>query len=85
VDEWRAIEIKREKFIKALFLCLFLCTTFSVDKALQASIYLMYRDSKPCGLPAMSVLDKPFKPVDEMPTYPQAELSPALRVTYQRS
>jgi hypothetical protein len=85
VDEWRAIEIKREKFIKALFLCLFLCTTLSVDKVLQAFIYLMYRDSKPCGLVAMSVLDKRFKPVDEMPTYPQARLSPALKVSYQRS
>jgi hypothetical protein len=29
----QAIEIKRERFIKALFLCLFLRRRFSVDKA----------------------------------------------------
>ncbi|CAI8959839.1 Secreted protein [Pseudomonas donghuensis] len=85
MDEWQVIEIKREKFIKALFLCLFLVRHLSVDKVLQAFIYLMYRDSKPCGLPGMSVLDKRFKPVDEMASYPQGELSSALRASYQRS
>jgi len=57
VDEWQTIEIKEEKFIKALFLCLFLCTALSVDKPLQAMSYAMYREIKPCGWSAMRALD----------------------------
>jgi hypothetical protein len=34
VDEWQTTENKEEKFKKALFLCLFLCTALSVDKVL---------------------------------------------------
>jgi hypothetical protein len=39
VDEWQPTEIKEEKFKKALFLCLFLCTSLSVDKLMQAFIH----------------------------------------------
>jgi hypothetical protein len=85
VDEWLTIEIKREKFIKALFLCLFLVRHLSVDKPLQPLFHLMYRGSKGCGLVAMRGLDKRLKPVDETPTYQQGELSPALRPGYQPS
>jgi len=42
------IEIKRERFIKALFLCLLLGNTLSVDKALQACIDNVYRKIKGC-------------------------------------
>jgi hypothetical protein len=48
------IEIKRESFIKALFLCLLLCTLRSVDKPLRATYLLMYRGIKGCVHLAMS-------------------------------
>jgi hypothetical protein len=41
VDEWQTTEIKDEEFKKALFLCLFLCTGFSVDKVLNPTISVM--------------------------------------------
>ncbi|WP_232925322.1 hypothetical protein, partial [Pseudomonas synxantha] len=64
VDESQTIEIKREKFIKSLFLCLFLLRYFSVDRLLQTFIYNVYRGSKVCGHVPMRALDKYFKPVD---------------------
>jgi hypothetical protein len=57
VDEWHTTEIKEEKFIKALFLCLFLCTALSVDKPLQALNYVMYREIKPCGWSGLRGMD----------------------------
>ncbi|CAI8996465.1 hypothetical protein EMIT0357P_80161 [Pseudomonas marginalis] len=64
MDESQTIEIKREKFIKSLFLCLFLLGNVSVDRSLQAFIYNVYSDSKVCGHVPMRPLDKCFKPVD---------------------
>jgi hypothetical protein len=55
-----AIETIREKFIKALFLCLFLCTSLSVDKTLQPMYSRLYSDSKPCAALALRALDKSF-------------------------
>ena len=53
------IEIKRERFIKALFLCLLLGNTVSVDKALQACIDNVYRETKGCDqVPVSSVYNQ---------------------------
>lgn len=44
----RVIEIKRERFIKALFLCLLLCNDKSVDKVLKPYVLVLYREIKGC-------------------------------------
>jgi hypothetical protein len=64
VDESQTIEIKREKYIKSLFLCLFLLSLLSVDRSLQPLIHVVYSDSKVCGHVPMSGVDKCSKPVD---------------------
>jgi hypothetical protein len=58
------IEIKRERFIKALFLCLFIHRHISVDRSLQPLFYELYRKSKPCVHVHLSAWDKFIKPVD---------------------
>ena len=83
MDESQTIEIKREKFIKSLFLCLFLLSLLSVDRSLQAFIFNMYRDSKPCVHVPMRALDNRFKPVDERGGYPRRGLYPVLEPCYQ--
>ena len=70
---------------KALFLCLFLYSSFSVDRSLQATIHKAFSLAKSCGYAALEDLDNRLKPVDETPTYQQGELSPALRPGYQPS
>jgi hypothetical protein len=57
-------KIKRKKFIKSLFLCLFLLSTLSVDNVPKAFIFNVYRDSKPCGHVPLRGLDNRCKPVD---------------------
>jgi hypothetical protein len=57
-------EIKKKKFIKSLFLCLCLERQGSVDKLLQAFVFVMYRELKLCGHVLRSPLDNAFKPVD---------------------
>ena len=54
-----------------------------MDRSLQAFIFNMYRDSKPCGHVPMRPLDNRFKPVDERGAYPQGRLSSVLRPCYQ--
>jgi hypothetical protein len=83
VDESQTIEIKREKFIKSLFLCLFLLTYLSVDRFTQPFIYVVYSDSKVCGHVPMRPLDKCSKPVDERGGYPQSGFYSGFRPCYQ--
>jgi hypothetical protein len=85
VEKSRLKKLKRKKFIKPLFLCLFLLSLTSVDKALKAFIFNMYRDSKPCGQVRLRGLDNRCKPVDEWGGYPQRWLSSVLKGVYQPS
>ncbi|AEA72205.1 Hypothetical protein PSEBR_m1754 [Pseudomonas brassicacearum subsp. brassicacearum NFM421] len=83
MENSRLKKLKRKKFIKSLFLCLFLLSHLSVDNVAQAFIFNMYRDSKPCGQVAMRGLDNRCKPVDEWACYPQRRLSSVLKGVYQ--
>jgi hypothetical protein len=83
VENSRLNKLKREKFIKPLFLCLFLLSHDSVDKTLQAFIFKLYRESKPCANLAVRLLDNQCKPVDEWCGYPQRQLYPAFEAAYQ--
>jgi hypothetical protein len=85
VDEVQIIEIKRERFIKSLFLCLFILSLFSVDRSLQAFIFNMYSDSKVCGHVARRGVDNRSKPVGKSDGYPQVRFSSVFRPCYQPS
>jgi hypothetical protein len=85
VDESQIIEIKRERFIKSLFLCLFILSLFSVDRFIQPFIFNVYSDSKVCGHVAMRPLDNRCKPVGKSDGYPQARFSSVFRPCYQLS
>ena len=67
---------------KALFLCLFLCSSFSVDRSLQANIHKAFSLAKSCGYAALGGLDNRLKPVDETGTYQQVGFSTDFRLTY---
>jgi hypothetical protein len=67
---------------KALFLCLFLCSSFSVDRSLQATICKALSVAKSCGYAALGGLDNRLKPVDETATYQQLWFSTDFRLTY---
>ena len=67
---------------KALFLCLFLYGSFSVDRSLQATIHKAFSLAKSCGYTALGGLDNRLKPVDETGTYQQAGFSTDFRLTY---
>ena len=67
---------------KALFLCLFLCSSFSVDRSLQATICKALSVAKSCGYAALEALDNRLKPVDETTTYQQVGFSTDFRLTY---
>lgn len=57
-------KIKRKKVYKTLFLMLMLCSHLSVDRSLQAFIYVVYREIKVCVHVALGGWDKWFEPVD---------------------
>ena len=67
---------------KALFLCLFLYSSISVDISLQATIHKAFSLEKSCGYTALGGLDNRLKPVDETGTYQQAGFSTDFRPTY---
>ena len=67
---------------KALFLCLFLYSSFSVDRSLQATIDKAFSLAKSCGYTALGALDNRLKPVDETATYQQAGFPTGFRPTY---
>jgi hypothetical protein len=67
---------------KALFLCLFLYSTLSVDRSLQAFIHKPFSLIKSCGYAALETLDNRLKPVDETGTYQQAGFPTGFRPTY---
>ena len=67
---------------KALFLCLFLYTGFSVDRSLQVSIHKAFSRAKSCGYAPLEGLDKRLKPVDETVSYQQRGFSTDFRRSY---
>lgn len=67
---------------KALFLCLFLYSTLSVDRSLQAFIHKPFSLIKSCGYTALETLDNRLKPVDETGTYQQVGFPTGFRPTY---
>ena len=67
---------------KALFLCLFLYSLFSVDRSLEPFIHKAFSLAKGCGYTALGALDNWLKPVDETATYQQAGFPTGFRPTY---